>query len=415
MDDAGGDDSSIDPSLPVLYELEAVIYHRGQTAKSGHYLCDVWDHERCQWIRCNDETITSLTFENDHGSDSGDDEVEIGPSSKKPKKKTVKSKAPAKPQPQSPEGKKTKSKPSNSKRAPAKATSSQSSRSDVGKLASSASTKLRVTRSASAASRNSSRIRGKRRPSRSKNDVPPPEIGSSSAQANQVDPDDNPILQAPPPSTTAIEKGTAPSCPKTPQAPEIREESSIFGTETPLHSSEDQGQAGDTLGNMISSLPHWNGNAETTMNLMASSSSGAATTQSAMPGSQPVPVSGQARGVGRALRGGKGGTRLTRSGVRRSRRTTSGTAPKTASRTASQQPTTSSSSSSPCSVDPGPDDEDVPVPIPPLGSKRTRRAAKKPSGVKTTAAQTRSRAKKTPRVSTRASSVAPSKNEDSIG
>lgn len=44
-----------------VYRLVAVIYHQGQNALQGHYICFVQD-ELQEWKKCNDGLITACTF-----------------------------------------------------------------------------------------------------------------------------------------------------------------------------------------------------------------------------------------------------------------------------------------------------------------------------------------------------------------
>lgn len=43
-----------------LYELSGLIFHKGQSANSGHYTCDVWDEERMCWWRLDDRQVEPL-------------------------------------------------------------------------------------------------------------------------------------------------------------------------------------------------------------------------------------------------------------------------------------------------------------------------------------------------------------------
>ncbi|GMR42825.1 hypothetical protein PMAYCL1PPCAC_13020 [Pristionchus mayeri] len=50
----------MEPEVPVSgtsYRLLGTILHRGATACSGHYVADVYDQEKKQWIHCDDEKI----------------------------------------------------------------------------------------------------------------------------------------------------------------------------------------------------------------------------------------------------------------------------------------------------------------------------------------------------------------------
>lgn len=44
-------------ATPHLYELVSVIYHKGGSARAGHYVSDVWDGERATWWRIDDEVV----------------------------------------------------------------------------------------------------------------------------------------------------------------------------------------------------------------------------------------------------------------------------------------------------------------------------------------------------------------------
>jgi hypothetical protein len=57
-----GGTSSSPPSA--VYELTAVLYHKGQSAHHGHYIADVWDPERALWWHFDDETVTPVATAN---------------------------------------------------------------------------------------------------------------------------------------------------------------------------------------------------------------------------------------------------------------------------------------------------------------------------------------------------------------
>ncbi|CAG9538142.1 unnamed protein product [Cercopithifilaria johnstoni] len=42
------------------YRLISVVSHLGQTANSGHYICDVWCNKSRRWLFCNDESIAPI-------------------------------------------------------------------------------------------------------------------------------------------------------------------------------------------------------------------------------------------------------------------------------------------------------------------------------------------------------------------
>ncbi|KAJ3324683.1 Ubiquitin carboxyl-terminal hydrolase 48, partial [Gonapodya sp. JEL0774] len=43
-----------------LYELAAVLLHRGSSAYSGHYIAHIFDHGQSKWFQLDDETVTEL-------------------------------------------------------------------------------------------------------------------------------------------------------------------------------------------------------------------------------------------------------------------------------------------------------------------------------------------------------------------
>jgi ubiquitin C-terminal hydrolase len=42
------------------YHLVSAVYHLGRSAHGGHYICDIYDWQRKQWIHCDDEIISPL-------------------------------------------------------------------------------------------------------------------------------------------------------------------------------------------------------------------------------------------------------------------------------------------------------------------------------------------------------------------
>lgn len=48
---------STPPPAPCLYELTAVLYHKGGSASAGHYVADVWSDEQRSWMMCDDEAV----------------------------------------------------------------------------------------------------------------------------------------------------------------------------------------------------------------------------------------------------------------------------------------------------------------------------------------------------------------------
>jgi hypothetical protein len=45
----------------INYTLVSVIFHLGKSAHGGHYVCDIYDWNRHQWIHCDDEMITEVS------------------------------------------------------------------------------------------------------------------------------------------------------------------------------------------------------------------------------------------------------------------------------------------------------------------------------------------------------------------
>lgn len=63
-----------DPSTHAVYELSSVLYHKGTSAHHGHYVCDVWDSERCVWWHFDDdevEVVTARAGDGDRAGSSG--------------------------------------------------------------------------------------------------------------------------------------------------------------------------------------------------------------------------------------------------------------------------------------------------------------------------------------------------------
>lgn len=50
------------PQEPLLYDLSAILIHRGSTANSGHYVANIRDDGTGQWWEFDDELVTSLGF-----------------------------------------------------------------------------------------------------------------------------------------------------------------------------------------------------------------------------------------------------------------------------------------------------------------------------------------------------------------
>ncbi|KAI3639981.1 hypothetical protein MIR68_001986 [Amoeboaphelidium protococcarum] len=56
--DRSGDDLEQKPN--VLYQLHAVLLHKGESAYSGHYIAHVYDRLNARWVKCNDEECGPL-------------------------------------------------------------------------------------------------------------------------------------------------------------------------------------------------------------------------------------------------------------------------------------------------------------------------------------------------------------------
>lgn len=62
-------------SLPVIYDLSAVLIHRGISAYSGHYIAHIKDRTTQAWYKFNDEETERMQGRNLHLGN--EDEVHI--------------------------------------------------------------------------------------------------------------------------------------------------------------------------------------------------------------------------------------------------------------------------------------------------------------------------------------------------
>lgn len=82
--------SGVELSLPVVYDLSAVLIHRGISAYSGHYIAHIKDRSTQAWYKFNDEEIEKMQGRNLHLGN--EDEVHLqGGSSSTSKNKAPKS------------------------------------------------------------------------------------------------------------------------------------------------------------------------------------------------------------------------------------------------------------------------------------------------------------------------------------
>jgi hypothetical protein len=68
---SAADVATIDPFKHAVYELTAVLYHKGSSAHHGHYVADVWDSERCVWWAFDDGEVEPVRETTKDGERSG--------------------------------------------------------------------------------------------------------------------------------------------------------------------------------------------------------------------------------------------------------------------------------------------------------------------------------------------------------
>jgi ubiquitin carboxyl-terminal hydrolase 48 len=62
---------------PYMYELKAVLIHRGPTAYSGHYIAHIKDKKNGAWYKFNDEEVEKMKGSNLQLGN--EEEIELNP------------------------------------------------------------------------------------------------------------------------------------------------------------------------------------------------------------------------------------------------------------------------------------------------------------------------------------------------